>query len=95
MEVQSMSTAENATNDNADVVRTLSITGLRAHNLHVSGGQDRRRGCRYCSEGLAAALKVIEVPASRDGVVPGDRTDQERDPPPARADDAYVDWAKR
>jgi len=67
-----------------DGVRVLDARTLLSHYAHskVQRGQ-KKRGCRFCSEGVGSVVKIIKEEEPEPVVDSGDRSDEEGDSTPA------------
>jgi len=75
-----MSTETISSDENEDDVRILDSRGILAHYAHLRsqpGRKDKR--CGFCSYGVGAVVKVVEIEEPKPELVEGDRADEEKD----------------
>jgi len=70
-------------------VRSLSLTALRFHNLHLSTGRGASTLCAICERGLEGTMAEIEEvrpPRRKPEVAEGSGVDEETPAPSTRSD---------
>lgn len=81
--MQERSKEQGSSNGRNRPKKVLNGNAILFHNAHVKNGKQKDPRCGYCQSGVAAVVRTLTsgIPEAveTNGVVEGDRSDEERD----------------